>query len=224
MSKRTITDRLKTAIITACICLLAVAGTHAQAVKVACVGNSITEGAGLDKTYPEALQELLGDEYEVHNYGLGGRTLLQKGDNPYRNEAMYEEALDWNPDIVIIKLGTNDTKPQNWKHKRDFVKDYKALVKSFQKLPSKPQVYVCYPIPVFEDKWGINEADLKEGVLPAVQKVAHKTNARIIDLYTPFLGKASLTYDGIHPNDEGAAWLANEVYKALQSHKVATTK
>ncbi len=123
-----------------------------QKVKVACVGNSITEGAGLRVTYPAALQELLGEAYEVQNYGLGGRTLLKKGDFPYWNEAMYTDALDWNPDVVIIKLGTNDTKPQNWQHKEYFIGNYVALVKSFQKLPSKPKVYICYPVPVFEDK------------------------------------------------------------------------
>lgn len=221
MMKKTIFSTL----LTGCFCLLAFFGAQAQsAIKVACVGNSITEGAGLDKTYPEALQELLGEAYEVRNYGVGGRTLLKKGDFPYWNESMYEEVLAWHPDIVVIKLGTNDTKPQNWQYKKDFVKDYKAFVKSFQKLPSNPQVYVCYPVPVFEDKWGINEAALKGEVLPAIEKIARKRGVKTIDLYVPFTGQAHLTYDNIHPNDEGAALLASEVYKALQSAKVATTK
>lgn len=186
-----------------------------QKVKVACVGNSITEGAGLSKTYPAALQELLGDAYDVQNYGIGGRTLLKKGDFPYWNEAKYTEALAWNPDVVIIKLGTNDTKPQNWQHKGDFVSDYVALVKSFQRLPSKPKVYICYPVPVFEDKWGITESIVKEEVIPSLKKVAKKTKAKTIDLYTPFIGKAELTYDGVHPNDAGAALLAKEVHQVL---------
>ncbi len=190
-------------------------------IKVACVGNSITEGSGLKTTYPQALQQLMGDSYEVRNYGLGGRTLLKKGDRPYWNEAKYREVLAWNPDIVIIKLGTNDTKPQNWKHKKEFVKDYKKLVKSFKDLPSKPEVYICYPIPVFEDKWGINEAAMRDEVLPAIRKIARKTNVEVIDLYTPFTGKSSLTYDGIHPNEKGAALLAAQVYQALQAAETA---
>src|SRR5690606_33169468 len=83
------------------------AQTNDSALKVACVGNSITEGAGLTKTYPDVLQELLGDSYEVRNYGIGGRTLLRKGDYPYWNETKYKEVLTWTPNIVIIKLGTN---------------------------------------------------------------------------------------------------------------------
>src|SRR5689334_14820626 len=71
-------------------------------IKVACVGNSITEGAAIEtgKRYPDQLQTLLGDNYEVRNYGLGGRTLLKKGDFPYWNEAKYKEVLEWNPDVV----------------------------------------------------------------------------------------------------------------------------
>ncbi|MCC9167000.1 GDSL-type esterase/lipase family protein [Pontibacter harenae] len=186
-------------------------------IKVACVGNSITEGSGLKTTYPQALQQLLGEEYEVHNYGVSGRTLLKKGNLPYWKEAKYQEVLAWNPDVVIIKLGTNDTKPQNWEYKDEFVKDYVELVKSFKMLPSKPKVYICYPLPVFEDKWGITASIVKEEILPAVKKVARKAKVETIDLYTPFIGKAELTYDGVHPNEAGAGLLAKEVYQEITS-------
>lgn len=184
-------------------------------VKVATVGNSITEGAGLSSTYPDVLQELLGEKYEVRNYGISARTLLKKGDFPYWKETKYEEVLAWNPDIVIIKLGTNDSKPQNWQHKEDFEKDYVAFIESFKELPSKPAVFICYPIPVFEDKWGISEGVVKKEILPLIREIAFVAQIKSIDLYTPFLGQAHLTYDGIHPNEEGAALLAKEIYQAL---------
>ncbi len=197
--------------------LLVCYGASAQnKIKVACVGNSITEGAGLTQPYPVVLQQLLGDGYEVRNYGMGGRTLLKKGDFPFWNEAKYQDALSWNPDIVIIKLGTNDSKPQNWKFKDEFIPDYVQFVNSFKKLPSKPKVYVCTPVPVFEEKFSIRKEVVNTEVLPAVKKVAKKTKVKTIDLYTPFLGKADLTYDGIHPNDAGAALLAQEVFKGLK--------
>lgn len=189
-------------------------------IKVACVGNSITEGLGLDKTYPQVLQELLGEQYEVRNYGISGRTLLKKGDYPYWNEAKYEDVLDWNPDIVIIMLGTNDTKPQNWQYKEEYVGDYMTFINSFKKLSSRPEVLVCNPIPVFEDKFDINGVAMKKEVLPKMKKIAQKTKVQIIDLNTPFIGKAALTYDGVHPNDEGAGFLATEVYKALKTADV----
>lgn len=193
-------------------------------IKVACVGNSITEGAKLDKTYPEVLQDLMGEDYNVRNFGLSGRTLLKKGNLPYWDEKIYQEVLAWNPDVVIIKLGTNDTKPQNWQFKDEFVKDYLALIKTFKNLPSEPEIFICYPIPVFEENWGINEVAVKEKVIPAVKKVARKAKVKTIDLYTPFLGKSHFTYDGIHPNEEGAALLASEIYKALKSAKAVSVK
>ena len=207
------------------ILLLGTIDIYAQsAIKVACVGNSITEGSGLKVTYPQALQELLGEGYEVRNYGIGGRTLLKKGDRPYWNGPEYQEVLAWNPDIVIIKLGTNDTKPQNWEYKKDFVKDYKNLIKSFKKLPSKPKIYICNPIPVFDDKWGINEAALRDEIIPMIKKIARKRRVEVIDLYTPFISKENLTYDAIHPNVEGAALLAAEVYSAIREEETVPVK
>src|SRR4051812_11154381 len=92
----------------------------AEKIKVACVGDSITAGAGVQdpghNAYPVVLQRLLGDKYEVKNFGVSGTTLLKKGDSPYWNQKAFKAATAFAPDIVIIKLGTNDTKAQNWKH------------------------------------------------------------------------------------------------------------
>ncbi|ALI98234.1 GDSL-type esterase/lipase family protein [Rufibacter tibetensis] len=205
--------------------LLVCFGASAQnKIKVACVGNSITEGAGLKQTYPAVLQQLLGGAYEVRNFGVSGRTLLKKGNQPFWNETKYQDALAWNPDIVIIKLGTNDSKPMNWKFKDEFVPDYIQFVASFKKLASKPKVYVCTPVPVFEEKFSISKPVVNTEIVPAVKKVAKKTKSKTIDLYTPFLGKPELTYDGIHPNDAGAALLANEVYKSLKVKSAQTAR
>lgn len=102
--------------------------------KIACVGNSITSGPGQThpESYPLQLQAMLGDAYLVKNFGVGGRTLLKKGDFPYWNEPEMEKITEFKPDIVLIKLGTNDSKPQNWQHKADFKKDYLNLIEVFR--------------------------------------------------------------------------------------------
>lgn len=186
--------------------------------KVACVGNSITEGAGIEagKNYPEQLQTLLGDTYEVKNYGIGGRTLLKKGDYPYWKEAKYQEILLWQPDVVVIKLGTNDSKPQNWQHKADFEKDYVKFIKSFKKLPNRPKVYICKPMPAYRENFNIRPAVISDEMLPLIEKIAKKTKVPVIDLYTPMLGQEATAPDGIHPNAEGDAILAQEVFKAIK--------
>ena len=187
-------------------------------VKVACIGNSITYGSGIDNrplnSYPAQLQRMLGDKWIVRNFGVGGRTLLKKGDFPFWNEEAYAQAKAFLPDVVIIKLGTNDTKPQNWKFSNEFYYDYKAMIKELKALSSHPIIYVCKPVPVYASRWGINDSIVVHGVIPAVEKLAKEENLPVIDLYTALSGKASLFPDHIHPNAEGAGLMAKTIYKS----------
>lgn len=193
--------------------------SHAQQkVKVACIGNSITEGAAIEDSlrYPARLQKLLGDGYEVRNYGLGGRTLLKRGDYPYWQEEKYREALAWAPDIVVIKLGTNDSKPQNWIYADEFEGNYREFIDSFRKLRGKRRIYVCTPIPVYREEWGITESIVHNEIIPLVTRVAKSAGVKVIDLYTPMAGKSELAPDGIHPNAEGAAIIAGVVFESIR--------
>ncbi|RYD41470.1 MAG: sialate O-acetylesterase [Verrucomicrobiaceae bacterium] len=188
-----------------------------KVVKVACVGDSITEGAGAEpgKSYPAQLQKLLGDKLEVKNYGLGGRTMLRKGDHPYWNEGAFKEAQEYKPDVVIIMLGTNDTKPHNWQHKDDFAKDYKDFVKTFQRLKPEPRVYICRPVPVpGEGNFGINEKALQEE-MPVIEKISKSLKTGLIDMYAALDGKPELLPDRVHPNTAGAGEMAKAAAKAL---------
>ena len=104
-----------------------------QRIKVACVGNSITYGTGLadraTQSYPVQLQKLLGEHYEVENFGKPGATLLNQGHRPYTRQEEYRKALDFAGDIVVIHLGINDTDPRDWPNYRDsFVTDYLNLM------------------------------------------------------------------------------------------------
>lgn len=108
-------------IIAATISLFAITVFSAEKstpIKVACVGDSITFGAGIKNrekdSYPAQLQAMLGSGFKVGNFGISARTLLKKGDRPYWKEQIYRDALAFQPDYVIIKLGTNDIKPKNW--------------------------------------------------------------------------------------------------------------
>lgn len=190
---------------------------YKEPVKVACIGDSITQGSGAEqgKSYPSQLQEMLGAEWKVGNYGVSGRTLLKKGDFPYWNEGAYQNALKSDPDVVIIMLGTNDTKPQNWKHEAEFTGDYTELVKSFEALASKPRIYVCRPCPVPEPgNFGINEKNLKEWT-KRINKLAKEMDLGVIDMHKALEDKPELLPDRVHPNTEGAHEMAATAYKAL---------
>ena len=107
-----------------CLFSLWAVAQEKKPVKIACVGNSITYGSGIknqfQNSYPGLLSQLLGEGYDVRNFGISARVLLNKGDHPYMNEKAYQDALAFNPNIVVIKLGTNDSKSFNWKYKADF--------------------------------------------------------------------------------------------------------
>ena len=193
---------------------------HAQnVIRVACVGDSITAGAGVkdaNNRYPARLGVLLGAEYEVKNFGVSGATMLDAGDKPYKKQKAYQEALEFKPDIVVIKLGTNDSKPQNWAKNAEFADDTKSLVKAFQKANSKAIIYLCHPVPVIDKgNFGIRNEIVKPEIIPLIDQVAKKMNLGVIDLYTALDGKPELLPDRVHPNDEGAGIIATTVHAAL---------
>lgn len=190
--------------------------------KVACIGDSITYGSRIENreenSYPAQLQNLLGTEWLVGNFGNSGATLLKKGSKPYWNQKEFDNAKNFNPDIVIIKLGTNDSKPKNIKYKENFIKDYIDLINVFNELPSKPKIYICLPVPSFPGNSEITDKVLVKDIIPGIKKVARKTNTELIDLYKPFKKDASLFPDKIHPNKEGAGKIATLIYKVLLNY------
>lgn len=192
---------------------------YSAPIKVACIGNSITYGSGIaDRprdSYPSQLARMLGENWEVKNFGIGGRTLLKKGDYPFRNEEAYTQAKAFLPDVVIIKLGTNDTKPQNWKYSGEFLSDFRAMVNELKALATHPQIYLCKPVPAYGNRWGINDSIIVHGVIPEVEKLGREENLTVIDLYTALSGKPALFPDQIHPNAEGAGLMAKAIYREL---------
>ena len=189
----------------------------ADPVRVACVGDSITEGVGTQNpktdSYPAKLQEILGAGWNVQNFGVGGRTMLRKAD-PFD----HHPALSSNPAIVIIALGTNDSKTPIWSgHKQEFVGDYVAMIKEFQALPSHPKVWACLPAPAFPGNWGITEDVIRDEVIPAIKQAAQMTGIGLIDLHTPLLENKALFPDTVHPNGEGAKRIAELVAAAIKT-------
>ena len=212
------------------------------AIRVACIGNSITDGHGIDMAtqygYPAELQKKLGNGYWVKNFGVSARTMLNKGDYPYMNEMAWQDALAFKPDVVIIKLGTNDSKPYNWQHNSEFRQDLEQMVTTLcpalaqpakkgkknksqksQLSSQKPQIFLCTPIPAFKSTWDINDSVIVNGVIPIQKEVAQKYGLRIIDLHTHYAndGDKMLT-DGIHPDGKGAQRLAEIIAGEIKNN------
>ena len=192
---------------------------YRETIRIACIGDSITYGYSIKNrikdSYPDQLGRMLGENWQVRNFGVSGATLLKKGDLPYWDQQAFKDALAYNPNVVIIKLGTNDTKPQNWKFKDQFAADYADMIDRFIELPSRPRIWICKPVPAYGERWGISETIIKNEVIPLVNQIAHSKHVPVIDLYEPLSGKPELFPDQIHPNAEGAHGIAKEIYAVL---------
>lgn len=221
-------------------------------IRVACLGNSITFGSGLDnrstESYPSQLKQLLGINYEVRNYGVPGTTMLK--DNSTDDEAdqehwsywephehskdvggleEFQKALAWEPNIVIIKFGTNDARGAIWPStandgRNNFFKTYVEFIDAFKALPTKPTIYICYPIPFYKLERSADREQarvIREEVIPLVKQIALHADVKLIDLHSLFVNKDVDQYyltnenDYVHPNAAGAALIAQEVYKTI---------
>lgn len=194
--------------------------TFAQApIKIACVGNSITQGPGRDHpdSWPLQMQKILGDDYQVGNFGVSGRTLLKHGDYPFWDEPQFQETKDFKADILVIMLGTNDSKPQNWKYASEFRQDYLDMIYEFKKtMPVDGKVYVILPVPVTKDNYGITASVMDNEQRLMLIDIAKESDSELVDLYTPFMGHEDLLPDGVHPNTEGLGIMAKVIARAIQ--------
>lgn len=200
------------------------ANSPSNRIKIACIGNSITYGYGVDdrvhNAFPVQLQQLLGDDYEVRNYGVSGRTLLKNGDLPYWDTQEFKDALEYKADIVLIKLGTNDSKLQNRNKLNEFETDYKALVTEIRKSNEQARVVLMLPVPSFlKDSTKIWDPVLKKEIIPFTQKVAYDLDLESIDLYQLFIESPNLMPDGVHPSSIGATEIAKRLYEHIVTEK-----
>ena len=199
-------------------------------IRVACVGDSITAGSTLEdrvnEAYPAVLGRLLGEKFEVRNFGIGGRTALYQGDLPYVAEKIFKDAKEFAPDVVIIKLGTNDSKARNWKYKNSFKGDLSDIVEQFLSLKSKPRVYLCAPVWCNRVKKGsCDEKVIVEEVIPLIMEAAKEKNLKVIDLHPLLFGKPDMySSDQLHPNKFGAAKMAEFIFEFLKQNDAECSK
>jgi lysophospholipase L1-like esterase len=182
-----------------------------NAAHVACVGDSITAVTG----YPDYLQALLGNGSQVGNFGVSGSTVSLGSIEPYLHQNATKVATAFQPNVVVILLGTNDARADVYPYTANFIKDYKMLISQFQQLECNPKIYLALPPPVYENNINISSSHLTENIIPMVRQVAQENGLPLIDTYTPLLNHPDYFVDGVHPNSEGAKAIAQAVYQAI---------
>ncbi len=196
-----------------------------DAIKVACIGDSITYGSKLrnraQDCYPAQLEALLGKNYAVRNFGVNGRTMLRSGDRPYWEHRNFRRSSEFEPDIVIIMLGTNDSKKKNWTKVDEYIADYRLMVHHYRDLPSHPAIYVMTPptAHVLRGKntlsYTISNEAMNEMSI-AILRMAEDEKLFVVDIRAATASHPEcFPIDGIHANSEGAELISRTAYAAL---------
>lgn len=204
------------------------------AIRVACVGDSITYGAKIEdnflNSYSAQLQLFLGSDYLVGNFGASGYTLQKSGNFPYWNHPAFQESSAFQPNIVLIMLGTNDTKPYNWTGTENFLADYRELIAHYRSLKSQPQIYLMTPATIFPESFkpanGYKmQADVADLVSNAVKELGEEEHLPVIDVhaYTRTHPEYFLL-DGVHPDAYGAKAIARLTFEALRENESSFQK
>jgi lysophospholipase L1-like esterase len=200
-----------------------------EKIRIACVGDSITFGSRVNPmetaNYPMQLAALLGRGYEVKNFGVPGANIAIAGDLPYLKQEQFQKALEYQPNVIIILLGTNDAKPQNMKYLNNIEADYILLINSFAKLESKPQIWLAKPLPILENgNYGNAPYNLVSKIIPNLEKVVKNEALPLIDTYDAFMARTDIrtlyNKDNVHPNIFGARFLAQTIFTAITNKNV----
>jgi lysophospholipase L1-like esterase len=184
---------------------------EAKLIRVACIGDSITQGSG----YPSKLHQLLGSDYAVANFGVCGSTVSTGSTKPYMDQAEFQQAIDYHPDIIVIMLGTNDANPDIAQNETSFETDYSQIIAAFEQLGGRQLIWIAKSPPIFTDNSSYNNTYLEKTVLPHIDNLADQMNLPTIDLYNAFGNQSDYFMDGVHPNNDGATLIASNVYSAI---------
>lgn len=193
--------------------------------RIACVGDSITWGFFIlhrkRDCYPAQLQRLLGDGFTVGNFGVNGHTLQDSGDQPYTRSKPYRESGEFDPDFVLIMLGTNDSRGDNWRGAEPFACDYRELVVHYRSLDSHPVVWLLTPPALFrlgrstKVRYGMDEDAISE-MCREIARLAGELGCGLIDVHAATAShREAFRLDGVHPGAAGARLIAEAVLETL---------
>ena len=189
-------------------------------IRVTCVGDSITQGvgAGTGESYPDQMQEILGDGYDVCNAGISGSNILKSSSTtfPYWTSSEYTKGKEFQPDIVLMMLGTNDATNRNWVEssipniREQFKEDYRDLIEEYKALDSDPYIFLVLPMTCYGSGNQDRMTNLTNDIIPALKELAEEENVGLIDMHSFTAGHNEWFPDNLHPNAEAYGIIAEE--------------
>ncbi len=200
-------------------------GSPISDIKIACIGNSITEGGAGNyfNSWPIQLRMMLDTGYYTENLGVSGTTMSKTGDSPWWNQPQYDYTFSLNPDVILIKLGTNDSKGANWKPV-NFKADYIDMIDKFRAMPSQPTIYMVTPAKAYSSAYSINDNTIVMKIIPILHQIAFEKGVHLIDMYNATSYMSANFPDGIHPNSAGAKVIAQKSKENIVKQKPFITQ
>ena len=198
-----------------------------EKIRIACIGDSITYGAGVmfggreKKVWTTRLNDLLGEDYQVLNYGISGATLQREGDKSYRDFPHLEKAKEAGASCCLLMLGTNDSKPYNWDAERyeaqlsEWIAELKEGGEDLRLILMTPP-YTCPAKGRKEVAFDISNEVIRDEIRPTVLRAAEDNHLQVIDLYAFTEGHGEWLADGVHPNKMGNQKIAEQVYAQIR--------
>ncbi|MBO4265483.1 MAG: hypothetical protein J5922_05335 [Clostridia bacterium] len=206
-------------------------------VRITCAGDSLTAGAQSSNVaklaYPPVLDSMLPQNFECKNFGVGGTTMtidvLETANGAtfmsYYATAQYKAGKQFNPTIVLLMLGCNDSVPlvNNAIGDADrtsrFITSGKTMINEYKAVSSNPTVFLMTPVQVSHAQaQASRKNNLDNNYLPLVKQLASECNVPLLDIYQRTADLDELYADGLHFNDDGYRYLAGIVLDELVSY------
>ncbi|CAJ1967091.1 unnamed protein product [Cylindrotheca closterium] len=189
-------------------------------IRVACAGDSLTLGrigTNPGEDYPSILQNMLGDAFETHNYGVNSVTAIRGLNASYNKTQAFQNSIGLDADIYLLMLGTNDAKYWS-QHSHKFATDMKSTIQeaTATRTISASRMLLAIPPWVKMDYGEIKNDILLNHVQPTIQEVASAQQIQLVDMYAVTFNRFDFyTGDNLHLNAKGYIELSQAWQKAI---------
>ncbi|KXT78668.1 putative xylanase [Streptococcus sp. DD13] len=166
------------------------------------------------ESYPAYLLAELGSFFRIANYGLAGRSLQSSSDFPYFQEKNAQASLSSQANLVLLMLGTNDTRPQYWEKER-FEMEYRSRLASYASMTSHPEIFLLIPPFIPTSRYGLDNHVLAHSIRPFLKQLGQELSLPVVDLYELTENKGELYSDGVHLNAKGNQVVGHALAQAI---------